>query len=86
MRSARSRAAFARGLELAGWEAGSTWGYDSVLECYWVELRRSGETPGGETHVRIGAEHLITTMSGLARAVAFAVEVADVDAYLALTA
>ena len=80
------RPAFARELDLTGWEGGSTWGYDSVLECYWAELRRSGVGSEAEPHLRIGPEHLISTMSGLARAVAFAVEVADVDAYLALTA
>lgn len=88
----RSRPAFSRALDLPGWDGGSTWGYDAELECYWVELRRGSATPSvgavrqGDASLRIGPEHLITTVPGLARAMAFAVEVADVEAYLALTA
>jgi hypothetical protein len=90
------RGAFARHLRLAGWSDASRWGYDPVLECYWAELwpveahgscdvaRPDVAGPGGDVH--IGPEHLIGTVTGLARAVAFAVEVADRDVYLALTA
>ena len=85
-RPARTRAAFSRGLHMAGWDGGSTWGYDAELECYWVELCRGGGGPRDEAPLRIGPEHLISTVSGLARAMAFAASVADVDAYLALTA
>ena len=84
-RPADARAGFARGLSLAGWDGGSTWGYDAVLECYWADLRRAGDASGDEASLVIGPEHLISTITGLARAVAFAVEVADVEAYLALT-
>lgn len=81
----RRRAGFARGLRIPGWDGGSSWGYDAVLECYWADLRRADEGAPGEASVRIGPEHLISTVTGLARAVAFAVEVADVEVYLALT-
>ena len=81
--TARSCGAFARDLVLPGWSRRSSWGYDVELECYWVELWRD-EEPG--PRVRIGPEHLISTVPALARAMAFALEVAEVDAYLALTA
>ena len=78
------RDAFACDLALPGWSERSAWGYDAVLECFWVELWRDGDDAGPA--VRISPEHLISTMSGLARAMAFAVEVGDDEAYLALTA
>lgn len=79
---APGRASFARPLALPGWSGGSAWGYDSVFECYWVELWPTA--PGGV--VRIGPERLIVTLGGLARVVARAVDVPADDAYLALTA
>lgn len=78
------RTAFACDLTLAGWSSRSTWGYDAVLECYWAELWRDGD--GAVPTVRISPEHLISTVSGLARVMAFALEVGDDEAYLALTA
>lgn len=130
-RGGERRVGFVRDVALRGW-AGATWGYDAVLECYWVELKhgpgdvgttgsdrttgrdrtpgrdrttevagptgRAGVTEsrwtGGEgSHVaqegavvRIGPEHLITTVTGLARALAEAAGLDDVEAYLALTA
>lgn len=72
--------AFVRDGVLPGWSA--RWGFDPVLEGYWAELLRDGGGPA----VRISADHLITTVAGLARAVAFATAVPDTEAYLALTA
>lgn len=83
MNTARSRAAFTRDLSLPGWSSRSAWGYDVELECYWVELWCEDDP---QRRVRIGPEHLISTVPALARALAFTIEVADVDAYLALTA
>lgn len=81
------RGPFARGLVLSGWSERSAWGYDPVLECYWAELwRDAGPEPDLTPDVRIGPEHLITTVTGLARVMAFTAEVADEAAYLALTA
>lgn len=72
---------FARPLPLPGWTP-SSWGYDPDLECFWAELRPDG----GADPVRIGPAHLITTVGGLARAVARCARVRDAEAYLALTA
>ncbi|HEY3436687.1 MAG TPA: hypothetical protein VGK35_03255 [Actinotalea sp.] len=80
------RQAFTRDLSLPGWDGASRWGYDAVLECYWVELRSPGRSQASLPDLAIGPEHLLTTLSGLARAMAFAAEVDDSDAYLALTA
>ena len=84
-RSRPGRAPFRRPVRLEGWAAGSAWGYDAVLECYWAELVPVHDTACAEV-VRIGPEHLLTTVTGLARAVAFATGAGDTDAYLALTA
>lgn len=82
MTPAHRRQAFARGVALPGWSAGSRWGYDAVLECYWADLLPDE----GVQDVRIGPEHLLGTMSGLARAVALRLGVRDDDVFLALTA
>ena len=82
---------FERPLPLPGWSP-STWGYDPALESYWAELRREVPTasadgahpPGGPVH--ISRDHLITTLPGLARAVARTARVPDAAALLALTA
>lgn len=79
-RGAAGRAAFERAARVPGWDA-SRWGYDAVLECFWAELAR----PGGEV-VRIGPEHLLTTVPALARAVALRARLDWTAAYLALTA
>lgn len=76
----RARAPFERVARVPGF-AGSRWGYDGVLECFWAEL----VAPGGEV-VRIGPEHLLTTVPALARAVAHRGHVDPAQAYLALTA
>lgn len=75
--------AFVRPLSLAGWAAGSRWGFDPALECYWAELTPS---TAGAAPVRIGPEHLISTVDGLSRAVARAGRLCAEDAFLALTA
>ena len=75
---------FAHAVALDGWSARSVWGYDPHLECYWAELWRS-DTDGGPA-VRIGVEHLVTTVDGLADAMALAGRIPGVDAFLALTA
>ena len=88
-----ARRPFDRHIDLPGWSPASRWGYDAVLECFWAELLadesdgaavRIGAAQNGA--VRIGAEHLIPTLTGLARAVAFAAEIGDGEVYLALTA
>ena len=76
--------AFSRALVLPGWAGASAWGYDPVLEGYWVELWDGDDVAG--PGLRIGAEHLIGTVSGLARALAHELELDAVEAYLALTA
>ncbi len=76
----RGRASFVRPARVPGWAA-SRWGYDVTLECFWAEL----VAEGGEV-VRIGPEHLLTTVPALARAVALRGHVGEADAYLALTA
>ena len=81
-RPALRREAFARGVALPGWSAGSRWGYDAVLECYWADLLPDDGAPD----VQIGPEHLLSTVTGLARAVAVRLGVGDDDVYLALTA
>jgi hypothetical protein len=82
----RSRGAepFAHALALDGWSARSVWGYDAELECYWAELWRA-DTDRGPA-VRIGVEHLVTTVDGLAGAMATAGRVPGTIAFLALTA
>jgi hypothetical protein len=93
MRPAPERQPFTRPLALRGWSVDSAWGYDPVLECYWADLRpaalpphAAAEAPPRLEPVVIGPEHLISTVTGLARAVAFAAQVGDRDVYLALTA
>jgi len=82
---ARRRAErFERRLALPGWSP-SSWGYDPALECFWAELRpEPGRgSPGGT--VLISRDHLITTLPGLARAVASRARVPHAAALLALT-
>jgi hypothetical protein len=74
---------FVRPLRLPGW-AGSTWGYDAGLECFWAELRPDPEA-GGDGAVRIAPDHLIPTVAGLAAAVARTARVPRDEAYAALT-
>ncbi|GEN78777.1 hypothetical protein [Actinotalea fermentans] len=87
---ARRRAErFERSLALPGWSP-STWGYDPALESFWAELRpdRVADDPGDPRRgtVLISRDHLITTLPGLARAVARSTQVGDVTALRALTA
>ena len=74
---------FVRPLTLPGWSP-SSWGYDARLECFWAELRP--EQAGGAGVLRIGPDHLITTVPGLARALARTAGVQQAAAYRALTA
>jgi len=79
---------FERRLPLPGWSP-STWGYDPTLESFWAELRPDPEPDGGGASgpaVLISRDHLITTLPGLARAVARSARVADAAALRALTA
>ena len=75
---------FRHALALDGWSARSVWGYDPELECYWAELWRADtdRVPA----VRIGVEHLVTTVDGLAGAMASAGRIPGAAAFLALTA
>lgn len=83
---ARRRAErFERRLALPGWSP-STWGYDPALESFWAELRPSGSGDRDGGSVLISRDHLITTLPGLARAVARTARVPDAAALLALTA
>jgi hypothetical protein len=83
MTSGRVGGAFERALDLPGWSSRSTWGYDASLECFWAEVWRGDDD--AEPEVRIAADHLLPTVTGLARAVAGAVGVHEVEAFLALT-
>ena len=60
---------------------GSRWGYDAVLECWWAEV-----VADDGAVVRIDAEHLIPTVDGLARALAWRLARSADDLYLVLTA
>lgn len=80
----RGAGAFEHTLALPGWSPRSSWGYDATLECFWAELWRADDD--AEPSVRIAPDHLVPTVTGLARAVAGVVGVCDVEAYLALTA
>jgi hypothetical protein len=79
-RGGRVDAGFVHALTLPGWSG--RWGYDALLECYWAELW----PPDGAGRLLISSEHLVPTMSGLARAVSARAGVPHVDAYLAMTA
>lgn len=90
----RPAARFERPLPLPGWSP-SSWGYDPTLESFWAELRPdlpAGLAASGAPAVPavpavlISRDHLITTLPGLARAVARSARVPDATAYLALTA
>lgn len=88
--SVRRRAErFERSLALPGWSP-STWGYDPALESFWAELRPDPTTDVPDDPRRgtvlISRDHLITTLPGLARAVARSTRVADAAALRALTA
>lgn len=78
-----------RPLHLPGWSP-STWGYDPALESFWAELRpvtpTSASGTGDPGPLHISRDHLITTLPGLARAVARSARVPDAAAFLALTA
>lgn len=68
---------------LLGWSRRSAWGYDASLEGYWAELwREDGDLL---PEVRIGPEHLIATLEGLARALARVTGVSADDVFVALT-
>lgn len=80
----RAAGAFARAIALPGWSPRSAWGFDAELECFWAELwRADGDA---EPAVRIGAEHLVPSVPGLARAVGRAAGLGPEAAFLALTA
>jgi len=69
---------------LPGWSARSGWGFDSELECFWAELWRTDADAGPA--VRVAPDHLVPTVTGLARAVGFAAGLPPGDALVALTA
>lgn len=75
---------FAHALALEGWSARSTWGFDPELECYWAEMWRADSDR--DPAVRIGVEHLVTTVDGLAGAMTVAGRIPGTEAFLALTA
>jgi hypothetical protein len=81
------RSPFRRPLAIVGWAEGSRWGYDDVLEAYWAELVpvHGDRGPGGGVR-RVGPEHLLVTVPGLAAAVARLAGCDERDAYLALVA
>lgn len=83
----RRGAGFERPLVLDGWSPSSRWGYDAALECYWAELR-SVSSPGeaGAAVLRVGPEHLVTTLAGLSRALGAMLGTSPDRPYLALTA
>ena len=81
---ARAGAPFAHPIALDGWSPRSAWGYDPDLECYWAELWRRDADAGPA--VRIGVEHLVTTVEGLAAAVQQVGRLRGGEAFLALTA
>lgn len=58
-----------------------SWGYDHALECFWAEVT----LPGGRGVVRVGVEHLVPTLTGLARVLAGRLGVASDDVFVALT-
>lgn len=80
----RRRQAFDRVVRLEGWSRRSRWGYDPVLEAYWVQLWRDDDHAAPA--VTVGTCHLLTTVPGLARALGAAAGVGPVEAYVALTA
>lgn len=82
----RGRAAgdFRHGMALPGWSGRSSWGFDVELECFWAELWRAEADV--EPTVRIAREHLVPTVTGLARALGAAAGVPAEEAFLALTA
>ncbi len=82
--SPRRRSRFAHRILLDGWSPRSAWGYDPDLECYWAELWRGDADPAPA--VRIGVEHLVTTVDGLAAAVSQQGCLRRGEAFLALTA
>lgn len=82
MSTSGPRDGFQRRLALPGWSPRSSWGRDPLLECFWLELVPEDDGPP----VRIGPEHLVATVDGLARVLASALAVEEGTAYLALTA
>lgn len=58
-----------------------SWGYDHAFECFWAEVA----LPGGRGVVRVGVEHLVPTLTGLARVLAARLGVASDDVFVALT-
>jgi hypothetical protein len=82
--SLRRHGRFAHPIVLDGWSPRSVWGYDPDLECYWAELWRTDADP--VPTIRVGVEHLVTTVDGLAAAVSQLGRVRRGDAFMALTA
>ncbi|NCT90930.1 hypothetical protein GXB85_08225 [Cellulomonas sp. APG4] len=60
---------------------GGSWGYDRVLECFWAEVA----FPDERGVVRVGVEHLVPTLAGLARVLAAHVGVPGDEVFVALT-
>lgn len=75
--------AFKHDVDLPGWSEQSTWGYDELLECYWVRLWRD-EDRFDEPRIWISSYHLIPTVSALARVMAGLIGMGQNEAYLAL--
>lgn len=76
------RARLSRRLPLPGWSAQSCWGWDPSLECYWARL--VPPTPGGRT-IEVSREHLVPTLTSLARALAVPAGLDPAAVYVALT-
>ncbi|EYR63160.1 hypothetical protein N866_02495 [Actinotalea ferrariae CF5-4] len=56
-----------RRLDLPGWSPRSRWGWDPLLECFWAEL-----VPCSPDHdvLDVPREHLLPTLTALARVLA----------------
>ncbi|MCL3862244.1 hypothetical protein [Actinotalea sp. K2] len=77
-------AGFVHQVDLPGWSARSSWGYDPVYEGYW--LRVWDVDHAARPAVEVAPSQLISTVAGLARVMARALDIDDGTAFLALTA
>lgn len=76
------RARLSRRLPLPGWSARSCWGWDPSLECFWARLVPT--TPGGRT-IEVSPDHLVPTLTSLARALAVPAGLDPAAVYVVLT-
>jgi len=84
MTRGRAAGAFRHQVSLPGWSVRSSWGFDAELESFWAELWRSDADL--EPTVRVPREHLVPTVTGLARVLGTAAGVPAGEAFVALTA